>query len=59
MASTEKDRRTDYLCPEGHGKTMRRFGRISRGYIKCTIPGCDELYVEGTERFKLKKEGEI
>ncbi|KYC53814.1 MAG: hypothetical protein AMQ22_00013 [Candidatus Methanofastidiosum methylothiophilum] len=57
MASTEEDRETQYLCPYGHGLTMRRYGRISLGYIVCTVKGCDELHVEGTVGFRLQKKG--
>ena len=35
MATSEKERVTDYLCPVHGTKTMRRHGRISMGYIKC------------------------
>lgn len=55
MAATESERETDYLCPEGHGRTIRRYGRLSMGYLKCTVKGCDTLYVEDSPGFKLKK----
>ena len=58
MATSEESRVTDYLCPIHGGKTMRRFGRIQLGYIKCTVPGCDVLYVEDSPNFSLKREGE-
>lgn len=55
MSTTEEDRVTDYLCPIHKTRTMRRYGAISQGYIKCTVPGCDKLHVEDSPGFKLKK----
>ena len=58
MATSESERVTDYLCPIHKTRTMRRYGRISQGYIKCTIKGCDTLHVEDSPGFNLEKEGE-
>jgi ribosomal protein L37AE/L43A len=57
MATTEQERKTDYICPFCQGN-IRKYGRISLGMLKCTNQNCrtyTTLYFEDNEDFDLKK----